>query len=62
MNVRQCVSVTNDQGEVGYRLISREVMLYLDPDTGEVLRTWDNPYTGETVDVIHVANDHWRHE
>ena len=57
MNVRQCVSVTNDKGEVGYRLISREVMLYLDPDTGEVLRTWDNPYTGETVDVIHVAND-----
>ena len=30
---------------------------FLDPDTGEVLRTWDNPYTGETVDVIHVAND-----
>ena len=25
--------------EVGYRLISREIMLYLDPDTGEVLRT-----------------------
>ena len=21
------------------------------------MRTWDNPYTGETVDVIHVAND-----
>ena len=32
-------------------------MLYLHPDTGEVLRTWDNPYTAETVDVIHVAND-----
>ena len=43
--------------EVGYRLISREGMLYLDFDSGEVLRTWVNPYTGETVDVIHVAND-----
>ncbi|MEK9542286.1 MAG: DUF1838 family protein [Luminiphilus sp.] len=42
---------------MGYRLISREGMLYLDFDSGEVLRTWVNPYTGETVDVIHVAND-----
>ena len=29
MNVRQCVTVTNDKGEEGYRLISREIMLYL---------------------------------
>ena len=43
--------------KVGYRLISREGMLYLDFDAGEVLRIWDNPYTGETVDVIHVASD-----
>lgn len=57
MNVRQCVTVTNDKGEEGYRQVSREIMLYLDPASGEVLRTWDNPYTGETVDVIHVAND-----
>ena len=57
MNVRQCVTVTNDKGEEGYRLISREIMLYLDPKTGEVLREWDNPFTGETVEIIHVAND-----
>ena len=57
MNVRQCVTVTNDKGEEGYRQVSREIMLYLDPVTGEVLREWENPYTGETVDVIHVAND-----
>lgn len=57
MNVRQCVTVTNDKGEAGYRLVSREIMLYLDPKSGEVLRDWDNPYTGDTVQVIHVAND-----
>lgn len=57
MNVRQCVTLTNDAGEEGYRQVSREIMLYLDPRTGEVLRQWENPYTGETVDVIHVAND-----
>ena len=57
MNVRQCVTVTNDKGEEGYRQISREIMLYLDPKTGEILREWDNPFTGETVEIIHVAND-----
>ena len=34
-----------------------QIMLYLDPKTGEILREWQNPYTGETVSVIHVAND-----
>lgn len=57
MNVRKCVTVTNDKGQQGYRQVSREIMLYLDPKTGEILREWDNPYTGETVEVIHVAND-----
>ncbi|MFK7828786.1 MAG: DUF1838 family protein [Congregibacter sp.] len=57
MNVRQCVTVTNDKGEEGFRQISREIMLYTDPKSGEILRKWENPYTGEAVDVIHVDND-----
>ncbi len=57
MNVRQCVTVKNDKGEEGYRLVSREIMLYLDPKTGELMDEWANPWTGETVEVIHVAND-----
>lgn len=57
MNVRQCVTVKGEKGENGYRLVSREIMLYLDPKTNEVLETWDNPWTGETVEVIQVAND-----
>jgi hypothetical protein len=57
MNVRQCVTLTNERGEEGYRQVSREIMLYLDPRSGELLQEWDNPYTGETVEVVHVAND-----
>ncbi|QFU77808.1 DUF1838 domain-containing protein [Halioglobus maricola] len=57
MNVRQCVTVKNDKGEEGYRLVSREIMLYLDPKSGELMDSWENPWTGETLDVIHVAND-----
>lgn len=57
MNVRQCGSVSDPKRGPGFRSVSREVMLYLDPQTNEVLRRWKNPWTGEEVEVIHVAND-----
>ena len=57
MNIRACSSITDDKGNKGYHLVSREILLYLDKDTKEVLKTWDNPWTGEAVDVLHVAND-----
>jgi hypothetical protein len=57
MNVRQCVSMTDPKRGKGYRLISREVMLYTDPVTNQVLRDWKNPWTSETVKVLHIAND-----
>ena len=57
MNVRQCVTVTDAEKGEGYRLVSREIMLYLHPQTGEILREWENPWTGERVEVLHVAND-----
>jgi hypothetical protein len=57
MNIRRCVTVTDPVRGTGWRLVSREIMLYLDPQTGEVLRRWANPYTGQTVDVMQVAND-----
>jgi hypothetical protein len=56
-NVRHCGTVTDAQGRTGVRLVTREIMLYLDPKTGQVLRTWKNPWTGKDVDVVHVAND-----
>jgi len=57
MNVRQCVSVDDAKRGKGYRMVSRELMFYTDPKTGEVMKTWENPWTGKTVDVVNVAND-----
>lgn len=57
INVRHCSVVDDDIRGKGFRSVSREIMMYLHPDTGEVLDTWENPWTGETVEVIHVAND-----
>ena len=57
MNVRQCARFEDPVKGLGFRSVSREVMLYLDPDTDEILRTWENPWTGETVEVMHVNND-----
>jgi hypothetical protein len=57
MNIRACATVDDPVKGKGFRLVSREIMLYTDPRTGEVLRRWANPWTDETVDVIHVAND-----
>jgi hypothetical protein len=36
---------------------SRELTYYLHPDTGEILPKWENPWTGEVLTVMHVAND-----
>jgi len=40
-----------------YDRMSREVVFYLDPDTGQILDEWDNPYTNERVKVVDIAND-----
>ena len=57
VNVRQCKNYNDPERGPGFRSVSREIMLYLDPETREVLKTWENPWTGEVVDVVHVAND-----
>lgn len=57
MNIRQCGTVNDPVRGTGYRLVSRELMFYLDPQTNEILRSWHNPVTGLDVEVIHVAND-----
>ncbi len=57
INTRQCARVTDPQRGPGFRSVSREIMVYLDPKTDEIIDTWKNPWTGETVDVVHVAND-----
>jgi hypothetical protein len=45
------------EGEHGYRRVLREVVFYTDLETGEVLEEMENPFTGEKVRVVPVAND-----
>lgn len=37
--------------------LCREIILYTDLQTGEVIPEWKNPITNETVKVVHVDND-----
>lgn len=57
MNIRACSTISDESAGEGFHLVSREILLYKDKTTGEVLKTWDNPWTGQTVNVMHVAND-----
>jgi len=42
----------------GWRIYNREVLYYMDPDTGEILQEWSNPFLeGRKVEVMHIAND-----
>jgi hypothetical protein len=40
-----------------WRRLLREIVFYRDIETGEILKTWTNPYTGRTVKVVPIAND-----
>lgn len=57
INVRHCSTHSDKTRGDGYRSVSREIMVYLDKDTGEMIDTWPNPWTGTDIEVIHVAND-----
>ncbi len=43
-------------GDYDYDLLTNEVLLYTDLETGAVLETFKNPYTEEEVEVVHVWN------
>jgi hypothetical protein len=51
MSVARCIP----QSE-GWDFTSRELTFYLDPETGEKLEKWQNPWTEEELTVVHVAN------
>ncbi len=57
INTRQCAQLNDAERGQAFRSVSREVMLYLDPETNELMDQWKNPWTGDTVEVVHVAND-----
>jgi hypothetical protein len=45
------------QADGSYRWLSREVAYYRDIATGRILSQWDNPFTKQSNDVLHVIND-----
>lgn len=57
INIRHCLVVQDEVRGKGFRSVSREIMVYMDPETKEVIDTWTNPWNGNEVEVLHVAND-----
>jgi len=51
----------NDGEDGGYKKILREVGLYTDLKSGEIIEEWRNPYLNETVKVVPIANDPFNH-
>jgi hypothetical protein len=45
------------QPDGSYQRLCRELIFYRDLASGALLDEWDNPYTGERVRVVDVAND-----
>lgn len=56
MNIRQCGPL-DGATDGSFRMTTREVLLYEDPLSRKTLDTWQNPWTGKQVKVVHVAND-----
>lgn len=53
MSVSRCLA----QDDNSWHFTSRELTYYLEPTTNQILHRWENPWTGEAVPVIHVANN-----
>jgi len=51
------VSRIIDNGDGTYQNLHREVSIYRDIRTGQILETWGNPLTGKTVEVYPTHND-----
>ena len=45
------------QADGSFHRLCREVVFYRNLATGQLMDQWDNPYTGERVRVVDVAND-----
>ena len=45
------------QDDGNYRRLNREIILYRDVRSGELIQEWTNPWSGEVVAVVPVAND-----
>lgn len=45
------------KSEEGYDQLAREVLLFKNHTTGEIIESWYNPFLEDTVEVIHIWND-----
>lgn len=45
-----------------WRRLLKEIVFYRDIKTGEIMKQWSNPYTGETVKVVPIANDPFNYD
>jgi len=50
-----------EQVEGGYRLLSREILLFKDHRTRQIFMNWRNPLNGKTLPVMHILNDPVNH-
>lgn len=57
MSIRATKTTSNQEKGYGFKLFSRELLLYKDPKTGELVHTWENPWTGSECSIIHIVND-----
>jgi hypothetical protein len=44
------------ENEAGYHMLRKELGFFTHSDSGEVIDRWTNPYLGESVEVVHLAN------
>ncbi|MFZ4689856.1 MAG: DUF1838 family protein [Polymorphobacter sp.] len=56
-----CARLLPHESGTGYRKILREIGLYTDLKTGEIVEEMVNPYLGETVKVVPITNDPFNH-
>jgi hypothetical protein len=57
MNTRACKNLSDPEKGYGYRMVTREALIYQDPKTGEIIHSWTNPWTDEELEVVHIYND-----
>lgn len=59
VDISRCIQ---NQATRRWTLVSRKFSLYLDPQTSEVLKQWQNPWTGETLNLMHRSYDYQEFE
>ncbi|MCL1468874.1 DUF1838 family protein [Argonema galeatum] len=55
VDISRCIK---DEANSRWTLVSRKITLYLDRETGAILKSWQNPWTGETLNVLHRSYDY----